>query len=94
MRELPEAFEGRGEVKGFMFHQAAKTPSGYVYRVRAHNSLHYEVFKRKENKRFNVVSYPRGVCFGRWAWTCSTFGDAHRMLMELSGKHPKTSSPI
>ncbi len=71
MRELPEKFDGKGQVRGFSFTQIKKSEYAYVYRVDLGNSHHYEVFFRKENTQYDCVSYPRDKAFGVWAWTCS-----------------------
>mgnify|MGYP003443620271 CR=1 FL=1 len=45
-------FEGKGEVKGFLFTQVVKGEKSYIYEVKFSNSRHYEVFKRK---RINII---------------------------------------
>ena len=69
MKELQIIFEGRGQVKGYSFHQIAKTDEGFIYSVQSDSSRHYEVFKRVENTLYNTVSYPSDKSFGIWAWT-------------------------
>lgn len=76
MRELKEDFIGKGEVKGFEFTQLKKTEKGYIYSVNKGESIHFEVFKHKYNKRFDCISYPKTRSFGVWAWTVGTFEDA------------------
>ena len=44
---LDISFEGKGEVKGFLFTQVVKGEKSYIYEVKFNNSRHYEVFKRK-----------------------------------------------
>lgn len=75
MKPLKYQFEGRGEVKGYTFTRVMSNPRGYLYEVKDTTSgeLHYEVFKRKENKQFNMVSYPGAKSFGKWAWSYKDF---------------------
>lgn len=83
MRQLKENFFGRGEVKGFEFTQLKKTEYGYIYAVNTGEKVHFEVFKHKENKQFNCISYPKTKSFGVWAWTCGTYKRACEVLNEL-----------
>lgn len=76
MKELQLEFIGRGQVKGFIFTQKNKSDYGYIYEVNTSTSIHYEVFKRKENSQFNCISYPSDKAFGFWAWCCKTYEDA------------------
>ena len=70
-------FIGRGEVRGFHFQQTAKSKYGYLYRVTLpEGPIHYEMFRRTENKRFGCVSYPSSNRFGLIAWTFRTFQEA------------------
>ena len=70
MKELEITFEGTGEVKGYSFLQLNRNSKGYIYEVSNSFETHYEVFQRKENHQYNVVSYPKSNAFGVWAWTC------------------------
>ena len=76
MRELKENFIGKGQVKGFIFTQIKKSDNAYIYEVKAYNSLHYEVFTRKENNYYNCVSYPSNKAFGTWAKTFKKIDEA------------------
>lgn len=78
MRPLPKEFKGRGEVKGYTFRQVVKEPHGYIYEV--DGGKRYEVFKHKENTRFNLVRYPRSQHFGKWAYTTPSFKRAMELL--------------
>jgi len=69
MKQLQEEFIGRGEVKGFIFTQIKKSDVAYIYKVDCDGCEHYEVFKHKENKQFDCISYPKTSSFGLWAWT-------------------------
>ena len=69
MRELRKQFEGKGEVRGYAFTQISKTDWGFIYEVQHCGHRHYEVFKKRLNRRFGTVSYPTHKAFGIWAWT-------------------------
>ena len=83
MRQLEKDFIGTGEVKGFIFTQIKKSEYGYIYRVIAGGTSHYEVFKHTENTRYNCVSYPRSKSFGLWAWHCSDLVKALERLEQI-----------
>ena len=84
MRDLAENFEGRGEVKGYSFTQMQKSNKAYLYHVSNNEGgFHYEVFRRKENTRFGVVSYPSSKAFGVWAWTTGDFESAKKRFAQL-----------
>lgn len=80
MRELEEVFYGKGQVKGFKFTQIKKTENAYLYRVDTGQSKHYEIFERRENTRFNCVSYPSNKSFGLWAKTTHDYNTALEYL--------------
>jgi len=86
MRELEESFIGRGQVKGFKFTQIKKNDYGYIYKVEISGRVYYEVFKRKENIRFNCVSYPSSKAFGIWAWTTRFIKSAEEYLEDITIK--------
>jgi hypothetical protein len=69
MKELEKEFTGRGQVKGFKFTQMDQTNKGFMYEVLADGQIHYEVFKRVLNTRYECISYPTDKAFGLWAWT-------------------------
>jgi hypothetical protein len=77
IREVPKSFTGKGEVRGVEFTQIAKTEKGYIYH---RSDGYFEVFRRKINQRFNIVSYPGSKSFGDWAWCCRTEEKAHEYL--------------
>lgn len=84
MRELEKSFEGRGEVKGYSFNQITASPFGYIYeRTSFEGGKTFEVFKRKENTLYEVVSYPTSKAFGIWAWAVSTLEKAEEKLTEI-----------
>ena len=75
IRQLPEQFIGRGEVRGFQFAQICKTERAFCYGVRINGVItHYEVFKRKINNQFACESYPSAKAFSIWAWTFTCLG--------------------
>lgn len=85
IKELRSSFEGAGEVRGFMFDKVLDNGRVYVYAVtRDSGVVHYEVFERRVNDRFGVVSYPKSNAFGDWAYTCRRFCDAMRRYEELT----------
>jgi hypothetical protein len=83
MKELEVRFIGRGQVKGFIFTQIKKNRVGYIYKVDLGSSYHFEVFKRKENIKYNCVSYPSDKSFGIWAWTYKSLEQACNKLKDL-----------
>lgn len=75
MKEIAKEFTGKGEVKGFRFKQLKASKFAYLYEVSDDFAgIWYEVFKRKENKRFYTISYPSSKSFGLWAWSFSDLG--------------------
>ena len=83
MKELSENFIGKGQVKGFVFTQKLKTDNAYIYEVNTGQTIHYEVFKRKVNNKFNCISYPSDKSFGIWAWTCLSYEKAIEKLEHI-----------
>lgn len=83
MKELKTDFIGKGQVKGFEFTQLKKTDYGYIYAVNTGDRVFFEVFKRKENKQFNCVSYPGNKSFGIWAWTTPDIDRAYSILEDI-----------
>lgn len=64
LRELSQTFEQNGN----KYTQIAFNGERYIYQVDAQdNTLYYEVFERKINRSFNLVSYPTDNNFGNWA---------------------------
>ena len=83
MKELQIEFKGKGQVKGFLFTQIKKNDKAYIYEVDTGDSIHYEIFERKENTHFNCVSYPSNKAFGVWAKTTSNKTDAKILFDEI-----------
>lgn len=73
LKILPTEFVGRGEVKGFEFHQLLRGKNACIYRVSTPGTKHYEVFKIKvlckpfTNEQYEA--YPKANSFGVWAWS-------------------------
>jgi len=82
MLELRSNFDGIGEVKGYQFNQIEASQKGFIYSVicKETGKVHYEVFKRKEHKKSDRVSYPTSKAFGKWAWTASNLQKAQHRL--------------
>ena len=83
MKELQIEFIGRGQVKGFEFTQIKKTEFGYIYKIDTKHSVLYEVFHRKENSRYNCISYPSNKAFGVCAWTTNDINKAESILEDI-----------
>ena len=81
IKRLPEQFSGRGEVRGYKFIHICITNRGFCYKVTQSNiNPHFEVFRRKINKRFSCESYPTSKAFGIWAWTYKNRDEALNKL--------------
>lgn len=87
MKELKEYFSGRGQVKGYVFNQIKRSKHAYLYEVKGNGLPHYEIFKRKENTMYEVVSYPTNKAFGIWAWTTTSLDRANKIFNQLNSKH-------
>lgn len=83
MNELPLHFEGKGQVRGYTFTQISKTDWGFIYEVEYGGHRHYEVFKKRLNRRFGTISYPSNKAFGVWAWTYMTLERAEKRKEEI-----------
>lgn len=68
--------------RGFRYTQVFKNDKWYIYKQQDQNgnNLAYEVFYRKENIRFDCVSFPGDEAFGLWAWSCTTLDRALKRL--------------
>jgi hypothetical protein len=93
IKDLPSSFLGKGEVKEMTFDLIVKNEIAYVYRVTDNRdfSVRYEVFKRKVNTLYNMISYPKSNSFGVWAWTFSSILDALDKFNNLTLKYSKKS---
>ena len=81
IKKLPIEFIGRGEVKGFHFHQLLRGQLCCLYEVASDQTpLYFEVFKIrvfKVPKRNELYEpYPKANSFGIWAWTYSSYNKA------------------
>ena len=86
MKQLPKNFTGCGEVSGFLFKQLRASDRAYLYQVDAYGKIHYEVFRKRINKRFGNISYPSSKAFGVWAWTYKYLCGAVNKFYELNNK--------
>ena len=92
MKELQEHFEGKGQVRGYTFTQIRSADWGFIYEVSHGGHRHYEVFRKRLNRRFATVSYPTDKAFGKWAWTCLTLARAEERLRIHSAPPPRDVS--
>ena len=92
MRELKIEFNGIGQVKGYYFVQLINDEKGYLYEVRSGNTVHYEIFRRVENTRFGIISYPSNKAFGIWAWTCPSLKRAEVIFEQKVSNYIKNAS--
>ena len=85
-KQLEKQFEGRGEVRGYSFKQLFESEKAYLYQLTDNEtgSVHYEVFKKVENKQFDCISYPRSNSFGVWAWCFKSKVMAWNRYVELN----------
>lgn len=84
IKQLHEQFSGTGEVRDYEFGLVCKTNRGFCYKVTIDGiTVHYEVFRRKINKRFACESYPTSKAFGIWAWTYRCLTKALKKLNSL-----------
>ena len=85
MRGLRKEFIGKGEVKGDSFKMIKESDKAYLFaRTNKSGVTHYEVFKRVENTRFGVVSYPTSKAFGLWAWSIFSKSQAEQKFLALN----------
>lgn len=98
--KLESNFDGKGEVKGFVFQQVKESDFGYIYNVKTGNRSYYEVFQKKSNpvcidfdKRiyseteFKEV-YPNSKQFGITAWHSENLESAE-IRLETFNKESK-----
>jgi hypothetical protein len=76
MKELLTEFDGKGEVSGFGFKLLRKSDTAYMYEKSFAGLKYFEVFERRENRRFNCIAYPSSKSFGYWAWDYSDYDKA------------------
>lgn len=85
IKELLDEFVGIGEVSGYVFRKERSDGYAYLYSVRGGSSrVYYEVFERRVNDRFGVVSYPKAKAFGKWALTTYDWDKANEYFDEMS----------
>lgn len=85
IKELSDEFVGIGEVSGYVFKKERGDGYAYLYSVRGgSNRVYYEVFERRVNDRFGVVSYPKSKAFGKWALTTYSWDKANEYFDKMS----------
>jgi hypothetical protein len=84
IKPLEQTFIGKGEVKGLVFTQIAKSSQAYLYEVKSNDSQYYEVFLRKIDTRFNSEYYPKAKSFGKIAWTLIDLESATIKFKQIS----------
>lgn len=85
IKELSDEFIGIGEVSGYVFKKERSDGYAYLYSVRGgSNRVYYEVFERRVNDRFGVVSYPKSKAFGKWALTTYNWDKANEYFDKMS----------
>ena len=95
--KLDKTIEGKGEVKGFTFHQEVENKDGYIYKVdNGVDKPYFEVFQKKETAicldfKERIYSetdtkevYPKAKDFGVWAWTVTDLDKAAARLSNFS----------
>lgn len=92
LKNLPDSFDGTGEVKGYLFKKLEESECAFIYEKIIGNRTTYEVFKKKINRRFNSVSYPKANDFGNWAWDCPNYERALLKFNELNSSDGSSSS--
>lgn len=68
IKDLPTTFTGTGPYKGFEFALICVSKWAFCYELNVGGQIYYHTFKRRENTRFGLVSYPGPKAFGIWAW--------------------------
>jgi hypothetical protein len=93
--ELEIQFQGTGQMSNFYFKQIKKNDFGYIYELKSEDSIHYEVFEKREQKEMdteikgkkihyeNKIMYPGNNAFGDWAYSCKDFEKANKYLSEF-----------
>lgn len=106
VNKLPDTFTGTGPVKGFVFNKEYEDEDFYVYRVSAHGTTHYELFKKKmsgicinfEKRIFSDTEFkhllPYPEAFGQWAWTKHSIEDCMEKIKELKTTSDEKSNAI
>lgn len=84
MKQLEKEFIGRGQVKGFRFTQIKQNQFAFLYQISDLKNTWYEVFHKKENNRYNCISYPSNKAFGVWAWTYHSLEKAEDKFLEIT----------
>lgn len=88
MKQLAKQFEGRGQMKGYLFVQNFVNEHAFLYELvcRETGRSHYEIFRRKENRQFDCISYPTEKAFGVWAWTTHSPSKALQIFKNITNE--------
>ena len=81
-----DSFFGRGETKGFLFTRIELGEKSLIWHVNTGRLSHYEVWRRRINRRFDVESKPSAKSFGLWAWTYHDLDKAQEKFNSLEKK--------
>ena len=84
IKQLKTGFIGVGQVRGFQFALISKTNWAFLYEVDTGDTIYYEVFRKRINRRFACESHPTDKAFGIWAWTTPNMERALEILNNLS----------
>jgi hypothetical protein len=82
MKAIPETFDGKGEVSGYVFERVDSNEKALIYKRTdtISGAVSYEVFKRKTYNGGTAIiggvevtyspkeRYPKSKDFGVWAW--------------------------
>ncbi len=88
IKRLPKDFIGKGEVKGFQFHQLLRGHKSCLYKVvTQHGNSHYETFEIRVFKtpktQMTYEAYPKANSFGVWAWTYLDYNKVKAKFLEI-----------
>ena len=84
IRPLKKQFNGTGEVEGYKFTQIKAAKYAFLYEVDSGNGKHYEVFKKRVNRRYATITYPSAKAFGIYAWTCMSLDKAIEKFNDIN----------
>jgi len=96
IQTLEFRFDGKGEVKGYIFEQVYKEGCIYIYKVTSQDKdEHFEVFKCSpvpicidfDNRIYSETdfkeTYPKSNAFGKTAWTALTIEQATNIFNSI-----------
>lgn len=86
VKDLPNFFIGKGEVRGFEFSLVKHSDKAYLYEVNTGDNIHYEIFKKESRSNSVIHCRPTSDSYSRWAWTKDTKEEALLKFNELNDK--------